>query len=332
MYTLTMNITERSKANFTVVSFFSWLILFNLLAVTLIPTNINPESQSITPKMATYWVVTDEIHIDNNWSASEVVYDFIRGSGVYNDPFIIENITIKNLRDGNDAITIENTQDYFIIRNCKIIDSGASIYNSEINLINSTKGTLFNNTLSSNVGTGISLERCYNISIIENILFNNTYVGIELNQSHDNLILQNNASYQGKDASSGFGLSLYKSHNNSISENIFSYNSAIGILLANSSNNNISLNTAKHNYLGLHLTQNSNYNYIIQNDLKDNKYCYVVDNDSEGNTIEDNDCGGVGIEFYFFLIAFGIVFTLSLIGFIIALKRSRKLKKQRKEL
>ncbi|MEJ2293751.1 MAG: NosD domain-containing protein [Candidatus Lokiarchaeota archaeon] len=327
-----MNLLERYKANFVIISFFSWLILFNLLTISLIPTNFNPESQSQSLKMATYWEVSDEIHINNNWSASEVVYDFIQGSGVYNDPYIIENITIKNLKNGNDVIKIENTQDYFIIRNCKIFDSGASIYNSEINLINSSKGTLFNNTLSSNVGTGISLVKCHNISIIENILFNNTYVGIGLNQSYDNFILHNNANYQGKDASSGFGLSLYKSHNNSISENSLSYNSAIGILLANSSNNNVTFNSAQHNYLGLHLTQNSNYNYIIHNDLRNNEYCYTVDNDSEGNILEDNDCGGVGVEFYFFLIAFGIVFTLALIGFIIALKRRRKLKKQRKEL
>jgi len=327
-----MKFIDKHKLNFISFILFCWLISFNFLVFSPIQTNFKSEYILLSPKISNYWNLTNEIHINNNWSASEAVYDFISGSGTFNDPFIIENITIENLKNGNNAITIENSLDYFIIRNCKIAGSGASIYNAEINIFNSTKGILINNTISSNIGTGISLVKSYNISIIQNILFNNSYIGIGLNESCNNYVFHNNANYQGKDATSGFGVILFKSHNNTLSKNSVLHNTAIGILLGNSTYNNVTLNIANYNYLGLRLTQNSNYNNIIQNNLKENTYCYIVDNDCIENILEDNDCGFIGFEFYFFLIAFGIIFALSLIGLIFAIIKRRKIKIERKQL
>ncbi len=327
-----MKFFDEHTLYFTSFILFFWLITFNFLVVSPIPTIFKSNFFTLTPKLSNYWIITNEIHIDNNWSASEAYYDFISGSGTFNDPFIIENITIKNLKNGNNVITIENSLDYFIIRNCKITGSGASIYNAEINIINSTKGIIINNTISSNVGTGISLIKSNNISITENTLFNNSYIGIGLNESQNNYVYNNIATYNGRSIASGFGIILFKSHNNSVSRNTASYNTAIGILLGNSSYNNITLNTVNYNYLGVRLTQSSNFNNIIENNLKENTYCFIVDTDSEGNVLKDNDCGSIGFEFYFFLIAFGIVFSLSFIGLIIAIKRRRKIKKERKTL
>lgn len=327
-----MKFINKHRLNFISFVSYCWLIIFNLLVSPPVQTNLKSVYNPLSPKTANYWILTNEIYINNNWTESEAIYDFISGSGTFNDPFIIENITIKNLKNGNNAITIENSLNYFIIRNCKITGSGASIHNAEINIINSTKGILKNNTISTNIGTGISLFKSYNISIIQNTLFNNSYIGIGLSESYNNSIFHNNVNYQGKNVTSGFGVFLFKSHNNSLSRNTISHNTAIGILLGNSSYNNLTLNIANHNYLGLRLSQNSNYNIIIQNDLKENTYCYIIDNDCLENTLEDNNCGSIGFEFYFFLIAFGLVFALSLIGLIFAIKKRRKIKRERKQL
>ncbi|MFX1497497.1 MAG: nitrous oxide reductase family maturation protein NosD [Promethearchaeota archaeon] len=306
-------------------------MIFNFFNITRIPLNYKTDNYTFPPKLSYQWIITKEIHINNNWSASEALYDFITGSGTFDDPYILENITITNRRDGSDGIIVQNSMDYFIIRNCRLKSSGTLLNNSEVKLVNSTRGILINNTISSNVGYGISLINSYNNSIIENSMFNNTYIGIGLNKSHNNVIIYNRANNHGKDVKQGFGIVLFNSDNNSISKNIASYNTAIGILLYNSSFNNITLNTANNNYLGLHLGQSSNYNNIIGNNLKGNNYCYTVDTEAEGNIFEDNDCGSVGFEFYFFLIAFGSVFALSLIGAIFAIRRRRKIKKERKK-
>ena len=325
-----MKILVKAKIRVVILVFFMLILLFNSFKFST--NSFTSKNQYLALKSSNYWTFSDRIYINNNWSVSKAMYEFISGSGTFNDPYVLENVTFKNIDNVNNIITIENSSDYFIIRNCKIDNSGTSINNKNILISNATKGLIENNTISSNMGTGISLIHSNNISVIENTLLNNSYIGIELNHSSYNHIFNNIASYQGKDTSYGYGINLYKSHNNSILQNTISYNSAIGILLGNSSNNNITLNSANHNYLGIRLTQTSNNNFVTQNNLKENTYCYIVDTDCEGNILEKNDCGPIGFEYYFFLIAFGIVLTLSLFGVIYFIRKRKKEKRERKLL
>ncbi|MFX1480630.1 MAG: right-handed parallel beta-helix repeat-containing protein [Promethearchaeota archaeon] len=323
---------KNQKRNYFSSLIFIWLLIFVSIIFSPVSLNLKIEKQESSFKTSNYWIIYNQIHIKNNWSESEAIYDFITGSGTFSDPYKIENITFNNHKNSGDAIIIENSLDYFMIRNCTIKNSGTIITDSEITIINSTKGTLMNNTISSNMGYGIHLVESYNNLILENKIYNNTYIGIGLNESDNNIINLNKVYYHGREAINGFGIVLLNSHKNNISQNVASHNTAIGILLYNSSYNNVTINKANNNYLGLQLSQNSNYNNVIGNDLKGNNYCYTVDDDSEGNNIEGNDCGAVGFEYYFFLVSFGVVFALTLIGLIIVIRKRRKFKKEKNEL
>ena len=312
-------------------SLFIGLIIFNLVIILPISMNFKTLIQTESPKSSNFWIINHQIHIDNNWTDSVISYDFITGAGTLNNPYTIENVTIENNLRG-DSIIIENSKDYFMVRNCTIKNSGVLDTDVQVKIINSTKGTLTNNTISSNVGSGIRLIGSSNNSILDNVIVNNTHIGIGLNESNNNIINDNVVNYHGKESISGFGISLVQSDNNSISKNTASHNTAIGILLYNSSYNNITSNSAYKNYQGLLLSHGSNYNNVIDNDLSGNEYCYSVDSDSEGNILTNNYCGSMGFEYYFFIILFSVVFVASVTGLIIVIRKRRRLKKEDRKL
>ena len=78
------------------------------------------------------------------------------------------------------------------------------------------------------------------------------------------------------------------------------------------------------------LSTSSNYNNVIGNNLRDNTYCYTVDTNSEGNIIDNNDCGAIGAEYLIFLVSFSIIFITTLIGLIVAIRKRKELKKSKK--
>ena len=309
--------------------FLMLLITFSSLNTFSNSLYLKPQSQIISPKSSNSWVIFQQIHINNNWTESATTYDYITGSGTLSNPYLIENITFTNIIYG-DTIIIENSNENFIIKNCTIKNSGASITNVEIKMINTTRGIIINNTISSNIGYGIQLIQSSNNSIIDNTIVNNTYIGIGLNESSNNIINLNTIKSHGNDNLNGFGVVLVNSNNNNLSENSISHNSAIGILLFNSSYNKIISNRVNKNYQGLLLSTSSNYNNVIGNNLRDNTYCYTVDTDSEGNIIDNNDCGAIGAEYLIFLVSFSIIFITTLIGLIVAIRKRKELKKSKK--
>ena len=68
------------------------------------------------------------------------------GSGTIDDPFIIESYSITT--NGSTAISINNTQVYFQIRNCEI-NSTTLMLNTGYQLVNVSHGTIMNNTATN---------------------------------------------------------------------------------------------------------------------------------------------------------------------------------------
>jgi parallel beta-helix repeat protein len=114
-------------------------------------------------------------------------------TGTWNDPHIIENVTINGGKYGI-GILIENSDDYFIIRNCSIYNSSAGQFDKAgILLKNTNNGTLINNNLSYNNGSGLILENSINNTISSNNITYNKEYGISLiGQSQNNTITGNN--------------------------------------------------------------------------------------------------------------------------------------------
>ena len=229
----------------------SYLALVSLLAFVLIPFDIqfnaNYSSKFLLNNLeSSAGFVRTFIHVDANWTDT-TAYDWCYGQGTWQDPYIIENVTI-NCGSIGSGIFIENSKDdYFIIRNCTVWNSGSNSDDAGIKFVNVSRGTIFNNTCSYNGNDGILFYTdCDNNTIQENIANFNSNGGIYFETScFENLIL-----------------------NNTVNQNV------IGVMLTNTMpgvchHNNIVNNTANENGVGIWLSQ-SNYNNVTGNRLFNN--------------------------------------------------------------
>ena len=267
---------------------YSIIVLLSLLLIgcigTITTTNIDQNSSFKQAQVGSlgasgFWTNFTYIHITgSNWTVAKN-YAWCRGDGTWNNPYIIENISIDAASSPTEAgIRISDSHNvYFIIRNCTILNepstSGGGIW-----LDSANNGTIFNNTLENNYrgisltasenntiqksiisdsyGAGIILAAgCTYNNITENSITSGHYQGIYLQSSSDHNILQSNTITDIK--LSGYG---------------------IAIIIQASDSNNLTDNHLTNNYNGIKLRSGSKDNNII------------------GNTIEDNTIYGVVLE------------------------------------
>ncbi|MEM4308815.1 MAG: NosD domain-containing protein [Thermoplasmata archaeon] len=238
------------------------------------------------------------IHINGNYVfAHQAASEGWPGDGSEGNPYIIDGYDI-DANGGRYGFWIENTDAYFVIRNCSVrgaTDSGSVPYGAGIALINVRHGTLDSNKCNnSNLGIYLYKGSQYN-TMTNNNASSNTY-GILLSSSSNNIITNNNAS------GNGYGIYLYYSSNNSITNNTASGNSEYGIYLGwDSSNNSITNNTASGNSLGIFLEFSSNNN-ITNNTASGNSYDGIfLDYSSNNNNITNNNASSnsLGISLWF---------------------------------
>ncbi|MFX1499547.1 MAG: right-handed parallel beta-helix repeat-containing protein [Promethearchaeota archaeon] len=139
-------------------------------------------------------IISPKIHIDNNWSDAKGIGICI-GSGIGSDPYIIQNLEI-NAGGTGFCIKIENSQEYFEIKNCTLYNNGSSSFDGGILLNNITHGIIDNNSISLNGPsmTAIKIFSCNSYIIHENIInINKTFTayGIETDSSSDFTISNN---------------------------------------------------------------------------------------------------------------------------------------------
>ncbi|MEM3444811.1 MAG: NosD domain-containing protein [Thermoplasmata archaeon] len=263
------------------------------------------------------------IHITRN-SEFTPENGVVGGSGTQSDPYIIEGWEI-DANGGTYAIWIENTDAYFVIRNCTVYNatsSGSAPYGAGIALNNVRHGTLdsnkcnnsrygiylygsslynniTNNNASCNSYHGIYMySSCNNNTITNNNASGNSYDGIRLYSScNNNTITNNNAS----DNRYGYGIYLYSSCNNTITHNNASNNSDDGIRLSSSMNNTIANNNASSNKMyGISLLQSSN-NSITNNNVSGNSDNGIYLSSTSNNTITSNNAcsnlNGIWLEY-----------------------------------
>lgn len=210
-------------------------------------------------------LTSGKIHINNNWSNARDT-EICSGSGIYSDPYVIEDLIIDCGGSGS-GIFIENSKiSYFIIRNCTIYNSGdgyisGQIFNAGIKLLETSNGTIINNHCFNNAGGGIFLNNSNDIIVQSNTLDNNEEPGIYLEESHNNMIISNNISL------SYYGIELYESNYNQIVRN----NASNGFysIMIHGTFNNISMNFAENNYWGIFA---GSYNNISRNTILNNYY------------------------------------------------------------
>ncbi len=214
-------------------------------------------------KKAGFWTLTS-IHIDNNWTTTNSTYSWVNGKGTWDEPYIIENVTVDNLNQGN-GILIENSNEYFIIRNSTI-----------------------KNAFSSSSYAGIWLSNVGNGTITESQIYDN-YYGIVIWPGSNNTVSFNNISNNNNSLATPSGTGLYlrsSSNNNTIFNNTIMNNGDYGIYLRSTCDyNNISKNIIFGN-------RNNGIYFQSASDLDSGNYNTIRENIFENNGIDGSGSPG----------------------------------------
>ncbi|MEM4160899.1 MAG: NosD domain-containing protein, partial [Thermoplasmata archaeon] len=244
------------------------------------------------------------IHITNNAEFTPE-NGVVGGNGTQMNPYIIEGWEIDGM-GGSYCIWIENTDVYFVIRNCNVFNatnSGSSPNGAGIALNNvihgildnntcknsllgiylygsSQSNTITNNNVSNNTNHGIILYSSSNNTIANNNVAGNMY-GTYLGDSNNNTITNNNAT------DNEYGIYLTHATNNTITNNILTGNSYGMWLFSSTDYNIIKDNRASNNLCGIYLYWSS-YNSITTNNVSSNTYCILLEQYCTNNIITYN--------------------------------------------
>ncbi|MEM3396177.1 MAG: NosD domain-containing protein [Thermoplasmata archaeon] len=230
-----------------------------------------------------------QIYINGNEGFS-AINGVVGGSGTHTDPYIIEKWNI-NANGSNYCIWIENTNAYFVIRDCYLhgAAAGDNPYGSGIALINVTNGKIENNKLSGN-SYGVYLFSSSNNTIICNDA-SGSLEGIYLCSSSNNTIANNNVT------SNYYGIYLVYSYNNNITYNDIFGNSWNGIGLQASTDNYIMNNRVFYNcWHGIYLDSTSDGNSITNNNVSGNEngiFFTSSNNQIANNKVSNNFGAGI---------------------------------------
>ena len=220
-------------------------------------------------------VIDDSGSGDYTW-AQAVLQTWCSGSGIWPDPYIIENITIDGDSSGS-CIEVRSSTAYFIIRNSVFYGAGLALEDcAGIKFINTDNGKLINNDCSNNNRHGIYLVGSNNNTIMNNTAKFNYWSGIQLETSNDNTILEN----------------ILEENDNGINFYDECYSNNI-------SNNNITNN----NDDGIRIRAYCDFNTIQGNKINDNGggiYIYYYSNNFEifDNIITFNTGTGIYLDYH----------------------------------
>ncbi|MFW9853225.1 MAG: right-handed parallel beta-helix repeat-containing protein [Candidatus Thorarchaeota archaeon] len=169
-----------------------------------------------------------------------VTYGF-PGTGLENDPYVIENFNITP--SSIYGVSISSTTKYFIIRNCyiNVLDNHPyyGIYGIGISISNIASNTvkIINNTVDHCGYSGIHLDSTSDVLIENNTIININVRGLDVWDSDNTMIINNTISNNGYFISYNnhhCGFLLYDS-NAQITNNTFSNNKNCGLWLFSSS-------------------------------------------------------------------------------------------------
>ena len=194
---------------------------FTLGLILLLSLNISSFASYLTPLNKNFNVneelkssgVYYDILIDDlpsslkNWSWAETQPWFGGGSGTLGDPYIIENHKFEYSAGSGVCFSILNSIKHFIINNCTFRNS--SLLSVGFKLDNVTNGQISNSHFYDNGADGIELLDSNEILILNNEIYDNDLCGIFMwGTSENNIITRNNF-----DHNTGVGVEIFSSNN-----------------------------------------------------------------------------------------------------------------------
>ncbi len=263
-----------------------------LLVFLPIISSISPNPTLSAADMDGSFTNLDTYQIDIQYT-SHFIAESDSGSGSPSDPFIIENRTIDLTGQSKGGISIFNTGDHFIIRNCFLIGddeaAGILIWDAE-------NGTLTNNTIT-NFQYGIQIQAASYVNITHNILTANYWRGLEiayvLASSQFINVINNTITNQYLQS----GCRVDWAYHCSFINNTCNDNAAKGLWLANAHDNLVLNNTANNNGDYGFLVEDANFNNFTLNTAIGNPLNGFRADDCHNltfhlNTALDNDDSG----------------------------------------
>lgn len=146
------------------------------------------------------------------------------GSGTEEDPYVIADL---NIRGAAECIIVENTDVYFVIRNCSVeandIDDAVGI------LLTGVKNAILDGCSASDAEWGIRLENCSNCEVVNCRVYNNN-IGV-IFQGVFNSMLRDTATH-----GCNFGVAAQETENCEFQSNRIFGNKVVGISLGKSTN------------------------------------------------------------------------------------------------
>jgi len=240
----------------------------------------------------------DPVRVNSNDELAEVAE---KGNGTAGNPWVIEGLTIEGLDHG---IYIGNVTEHFIIRDCYLKNvSELSFYeNSEIMIFNSENGVIENNRVVNMLGHGINIVDSSDIEIVDNEIIGETVMdsvghGIRLYRSERINVRENHVEGNRDVYTIEHGILAIESTWLNITDNHVEGNDMAGIGLFTSDYNRITGNLVEDNSWGI-LLEGSRSNHLIENILLKNGWgIYLEEYEDEeeleiwshNNTIYHND-------------------------------------------
>jgi parallel beta-helix repeat protein len=274
------------------------IILLLITILVSFPSNIsvNSLSKKIDPiiiKPTASWDLTGSpINIaetgPNDW-AWAVTQPWCSGGGTSENPYLIENVIIDGL-NATACITIEESSQYFVIKNCTLYNSSSV---GGILLAATSNGFVTDCNISNNNGPGIDAgDGEYNF-LVNNTINDNEESGIRAIRT-DYITIYNNTL-----GNNYYGINNWESDFVNISSNIV-YDNRWGINAWYAFNGTFNENEAFDNELEGLVFEECFYNEIDNNQAYNNSrigiWCYISDyNNFTNNNVTDNDDHGLMI-------------------------------------
>lgn len=293
--------------------------------VVLTPSQVEELYQSQLPN---YWYpgsifIDDEAPYDGgsmNWSTA-VSRPWCSGSGTYSDPYVIQNCRIDGQGTNPYNIYIKNSDAYFRIQNCTLLNTTSGGLNSGIIMEDVSNGTIYNNTIYKHQNFGlIMFSGSTNNTVCNNTVFNCSltpagglngnvimYYATENEVCHNMIYNGINGLISFQDGGSGyniihnntfnynsqFGAASFLSNDDEFYDNICNNNTDVGIASYNSNRTIIEDNSACYSNNGGFaaiggVNVSINYNYVWECGIG---LANITNSNVTNNRIEDSNIG-----------------------------------------
>ncbi len=266
--------------------------------VRVIENKKTEQMKITTPKASKFWNLGFTIDINDtdptkDWAYTNSTYDWCNGKGTWDDPYVIENVTIDMGGAIENGIDIRNSSVPFIINNVTILDGSKGIQ-----LIYTNNSKISNSIVSTQSFRGIYLYRSHNNTIENNYVEDTDEYGIRLHESNDNRVSHNTVTLNDKT-----GLSVRGGINNTFFTNVVNLAGWAGIYIygedSEALDNKIINNTFSDDNEGGIWLWKANYTIIRENTVNNNNLDGIqVDRSSYIEIINNtfNLNGGYGIK------------------------------------